>query len=209
MKIAIVGTGRVGAALGRVWAEKGHMVTFASREPEGERAAALLDGMPPNVSVRSLREAVAPASVVVLAVPYSAVAETIEAAGDLSGKILVDCTNPIAPGLRSLVDESTSGAEQIAQLAPRSNVIKAFNTTGAENMANPSYRGQPTTMFVCGDDLLAKTAVIQLSDELGFATVDAGPLPAARHLENLARFWIHLASVQGLGRQIAFTLEQR
>ncbi|MEZ4517995.1 MAG: hypothetical protein R3C44_14640 [Chloroflexota bacterium] len=64
-------------------------------------------------------------------------------------------------------------------------------------------------MLVCGDDLLAKTAVLELAADLGFEPVDAGPLAAARHLEALALLWIHLAIVQGYGREIAFRLEQR
>jgi predicted dinucleotide-binding enzyme len=64
-------------------------------------------------------------------------------------------------------------------------------------------------MLLCGDDALAKAAVWQLAEEVGFEPVDAGPLSAARHLENLALLWIHLAQVNGLGRGIAFRLERK
>ena len=209
MKIAIIGTGRVAAALGKGWAARGHMVTFASREPRGEKALALLETAGPNASAALVRDAVARSSTIILAIPFSAVADTLMQAGDLSGKVLVDCTNPIAPGLRPLFEPTTSGAEQIAGWAPNARVVKAFNSTGAENMANHRYRDLPSTMFVCGDDELAKAAVWQLAEELGFDLADAGPLSAARHLENLALLWIHLAQVNGMGRGIAFRLLRR
>lgn len=209
MKIAIVGTGRVAGALGKRWAAKGHMVTFASRDPGSEKVQALLDAAGPNASAKRVSDAVAQSSIVVLAVPFSAAQERLSLAGDLRGKVLVDCTNPIAPGLRPLFDSNTSGAEQVAAWAPGAKVVKAFNTTGAENMANPVYAGQPTSMLICGDDELAKGAVAQLAEELDFEVIDAGGLTAARHLENLALLWIHLAGVNGFGRDIAFRLLRR
>ena len=69
--------------------------------------------------------------------------------------------------------------------------------------------GGAATMLLCGDEEMAKAAVWQLAEELGFEPVDAGPLSAARHLENLALLWIHLAQVNGLGRGIAFRLLRR
>ncbi len=209
MKIAIIGTGRVAAALGKGWATRGHMITFASRQPGSEKVAALVEAAGPRAAAASVADAVARSSTVVLAVPFSAAQETLARAGNLAGKVLADCTNPIAPGLRPLYDSSTSGAEQIAAWAPGARVVKAFNTTGAENMAAPAYPGGAATMFLCGDDELAKAAVWQLAEELGFEPVDAGALAAARHLENLALLWIHLAQVNGLGRSIAFRLLRR
>ncbi len=209
MHIAIVGTGSVGSALGQGWAKADHMVTFATRDPESTKVAAMMAPMPPTVTARRRREVAAHASTIVLAVPFAAVPEALAELGDLSGKVIVDCTNPIAPGLRSLVDPDSSGAQQIAALVPGAKVIKAFNTIGAESMDNPDYGGVAATMLVCGDDLMAKTAVCDLAEDLGFAAVDAGPLSAARHLEALALLWIHLATVQGMGRDIAFRLEQR
>jgi predicted dinucleotide-binding enzyme len=209
MKIAVIGTGQVAAALGKGWAARGHMVTFASREPGAERVQQLLAEAGPNASAARVADAVRRSSIIVLAVPFTAVRERLEMAGDVGGKVVVDCTNPIAPGLRPMFDAGTSGVEQIAAWAPRARLVKAFNTTGAENMAAPQYNGQPSTMFICGDDELAKGATAQLAEELGFEVVDAGGLSAARHLENLALLWIHLARVAGLGRDIAFRLLRR
>jgi NADPH-dependent F420 reductase len=209
MKIAIIGTGQVAAALGKGWAARGHMITFASREPNAERVQALLADAGPNATGARVADAVARSSVIVLAVPFTAVRERLEMAGDIGGKVIIDCTNPIAPGLRPMFDSGTSGVEQIATWAPRARVVKAFNTTGAENMRRPVYDGKPATMFICGDDEMAKGAAAQLAEELGFEVVDAGGLSAARHLESLALLWIHLAHVNGLGRDIAFKLLRR
>ncbi len=209
MKIAIVGTGNVAAALGEGWAARGHVVTFASREPSSERVRALLDEAGPNASAAPVADAVSRSSIIVLAVPFTAVRERLDMAGDIGGKVVIDCTNPIAPGLRSMFDSTTSGAEQIAAWVPLAKVVKAFNTTGAGNMSDPRYNGEASTMFICGDDEMAKGAAAQLAEELGFEVVDAGGLSAARHLENLALLWIHLARVAGLGRDIALRLMRR
>ena len=209
MKIAIMGTGQVAAALGKGWAAKGHMVTFASRDPGTERVQRLVEAAGPHASAARVADAVRRSSVIVLAVPFTAVRERLELVGDLAGKLIIDCTNPIAPGLRPMFDDTTSGAEQIAGWAPNARVVKAFNTTGAENMVDPNYNGLAATMFICGDDELGKGATAQLAEELGFEVIDAGTLAAARHLENLALLWIHLARVTGLGRDVAFRLLRR
>ncbi len=209
MKIAVVGTGQVAAALGKGWAARGHTITFASRDPGAERVQALLAEAGPHASAARVADAAGRSSIIVLAVPFTAAEERLRMAGDLSGKVIIDCTNPIAPGLRPMFNAATSGIEQIVPLAPRARWVKAFNTTGAENMAAPAYKGGAATMFVCGDDEMAKAAAAQLAEELGFEVVDAGGLSAARHLENLALLWIHLARVAGMGRDIAFHLLRR
>jgi predicted dinucleotide-binding enzyme len=198
--IAVIGAGRVGATLGRRWRELGHDVAFGVRDPSNERARA--------VGGVAIVDAVAGADVVVLATPFGAVADAIAAAGDLTGKIVVDCTNPIGPdGL--LVGTTSSGAEQVAAHAVGANVVKAFNTTGAENMADPQYPGGALTMLLAGDDDDAKATVAQLASDLGFDSVDLGSLETARYLEPFAMVWIMLAMRQGLGRDIGFTLQRR
>jgi predicted dinucleotide-binding enzyme len=200
MKIAVIGAGRVGATLGGRWAELGHEVTFGVRDPSGERARAV-NGVP-------IADAVRPADVVVLATPFNAVRDAIAACGDLVGKVLVDCTNPIGPdGL--LVGATTSGAEQVAAHAPGARVVKAFNTTGSENMADPEYPTSSLVMLLAGDDGDAKAVVERLAAELGFEAVDLGPLSTARYLEPFAMVWITLAMRQGLGRDIGFALLRR
>lgn len=209
MKIAMIGTGNVGGTLGRRWAEIGQQVIFGTRSPDSDKIKALLATAGSNAGAATAEEAVAGTEVVVLATPWNAAQSVIESLGDLSGKILIDCMNPIAPGLQLALGTTTSGAEQIAAWATGARVVKAFNTTGAENMADPIYDGQATTMLICGDDSEAKAVVGQLATELSFEAVDVGPLSAARYLEPFALVWIRLAMVQGLGRNIAFRLVRR
>jgi predicted dinucleotide-binding enzyme len=209
MKIVIIGTGSVGRALGINWSSKGHQVIFASRDPHSERVASLLKEAGELASAALVTEAVAAAPVVVLATPWNAAEQAIESAGDLSGKILVDCTNPIAPGLQLATSTTTSGGEQVAGWSGGALVVKAFNTTGAENMADPLYGNQRATMFICGDDPEAKGTVTGLAEDLGFDVADVGPLSAARFLEPMALVWIRLAMAQGMGRDIAFKLLER
>lgn len=107
------------------------------------------------------------------------------------------------------VGTTTSAAEQIAGWARGAYVVKAFNSTGWNNMADPIYHGERITMFICGDNARAKDIVTGLAEDLGFEVVDAGALTVARFLEPLAMLWIHLAVVQNLGRDIAFKLLRR
>jgi hypothetical protein len=209
MKLAIIGSGNVGGALGKLWAEKGHDVTFGSRDPsaDGVKAAAAAAG---GAAIANVAGAAAGAEVVVIAVPWTAVPATIEAAGDLSGKIILDATNPLEADLSGLaVDSSTSAAQEIAKLAGGAAVVKAFNSTGAGNYSNPGFGGQAASMLICGDDDDAKATVAQLTESLGFDVVDAGPLANASSLESLALLWIKLAYVVDLGPEIAWKLLRR
>jgi NADPH-dependent F420 reductase len=209
MKISVIGTGNVGGTLGSRWAKKGYQVVFGSRSPNSEKAQRLLEAAGENASSVEVDDAAAGTDVVVFAVPWNVIQTTIEAAGDLAGKIVVDCTNPIAPGLQLALGTTTSGGEQVAEWAKGARVVKAFNTTGWENMADPIYGGEPTLMLICGDDVDAKKTVAELTDSLGFEVVDLGPLNTSRLLEPFALVWIRLAMVQGLGRDIAFKLARR
>src|SRR5690242_5047650 len=122
MDIAIIGGGRVGGTLGRRWAEHGHGVIFGMRDPQSDKARALAASAP-NARIMSVPEAAASASLVVLATPWAGTRDALAAAGDLAGKILVDCTNPLAPDLSGLlIGHTTSAAEQIAGWAPGAQV---------------------------------------------------------------------------------------
>lgn len=209
MKIAVMGTGNVGQALGVTWAQKGYEVIFATRDPESEKVRDILARAGAKAQVMKTETAAAAANVIILATPWNATEAVVKTIPDWSGKILVDATNPIAPGLQLGVSGNNSGAEMVASWAVGARVVKAFNTTGAENMADPLYDGQTTTMFICGDDGPAKAVVTELAEALGFDVADVGPLLTARYLEPLAMVWIRLALVQGRGRNIAFKLVQR
>lgn len=210
MKIAVIGTGNVGGTLGSRWSSTGHQVTFGTRDPSSPRVKSLLKLTESKATAATAAEAVAASEAVVLATPWEAVEDVIAGAGDLKRKVLVDCTNPVAEGLAGLsIGQTTSAAEQVAEWARGARVVKAFNTTGSNNMANPDYGGRKATMFICGDDVDAKEIVTELADELGFEVCDCGQLVAARYLEPLAMLWIHLAYTRGLGREFAFALLKR
>ena len=157
----------------------------------------------------TIPDAIQQADIVVLATPWNVVSQVTETITDWQGKIVIDATNPIAPGLQLAVGHTTSAAEQLATHLPGAHVVKAFNTTGAENMLDPLYDGEPITMFICGDDEDAKTTVTELAEALGFEVADVGGLETARLIEPMALVWINLAVRQGLGRTIALTLAQR
>ena len=214
MEIGVIGAGNDGGTLGRRWAQAGHTVIFGVRKPTDDTVRTLLAAAGAGVRAGRVEEAAAASTVVVLTVPWEAAHDTVCRAGDLTGKVLMDATNPVATnpaGLQRglLVGYTTSAAEQVAAWAPGARVVKAFNTTGFGNMHDPRYGAQAATMFLCGDDAEAKAIVTQLGEDLGFEMLDAGSLRIARLLEPLAMLWIHLAVFQGLGSEIAFTLQRR
>jgi predicted dinucleotide-binding enzyme len=210
MQIGIIGGGSVGGTLGAGWARHGHKIRFGMRRPDSPEVKELLKSIGSAAAAGSVAEAAAFGEVVVLATPWPATYEALRAAGDLSEKVLLDCTNPLAPDLSALeLGTTSSGGEQVAEWAPGARVVKIFNTTGYGNMANPEYPLGPVTMFYCGDDDGAKVVAAQLASVLGFEPVDAGPLHQARVLEPLAMLWIRLAVFGGLGRDFAFKLMRR
>jgi predicted dinucleotide-binding enzyme len=208
MRLAIIGAGNVGLALGQAFTRRGESVTFGVPDPEKYRATVAALG--PGATVTSTAAAIAASDLVILAVPYSAVAVIAQSVPDWQGRIIVDATNPLAPGLAGLaLGTTTSGAEELAKLAHNARVVKAFNTTGAENMADSGYPGGQPWMPVCGDDVEARKRVLALAALIGFDAVDLGPLRAARYIEGFAMTWIHMAIKQGYGRKFAFALLRR
>ena len=213
MNIGIIGAGNVGGTLGKAWADAGHKVKFGVRKPADDKVTSLVQRCGAGASAGRVDEAAAFGSVVVLTTPWDGARSAVESAGNLSGKILVDCTNPVPLGANLMegltLGHTTSAGEEVANWAKGAKVVKAFNTTGAGNMANPRFGADKSVMFIAGDDAQAKRTVVQLSNELGFETLDAGPLRQARLLEPLAMLWITLAFEQGLGPNFAFKIVRR
>jgi NADPH-dependent F420 reductase len=207
MRIAVIGAGNVGGTLGKMWGAKGHEVAFGVRHPNDTKVQALVTATGNRARAVRVKDAVASAEVVVLATPWSAAEGALKEAGDLSGKVVVDATNPLKSDLSGLaIGHSTSAGEQVAGWAPRARVVKAFNTIGAAHMADPRFGTQRASMFICGNDAGAKTTVAGLATELGFDPVDCGPLTQARLLEPLAMLWISMAYAYGAGPNIGFAL---
>jgi NADPH-dependent F420 reductase len=207
MKIGVIGTGNMGDGLGRLWASRGHKVMFGSRNPDTVRTMA---GINPNISSGSIPSAAGFGEVILLAVPWNAVDQALSKAGPISGKIVIDCTNPLTDNFMELViGFNTSAAEEIAKKLPDARVVKAFNAVSSAILSKPSFNSIPGTIFYCGDDPEAKKVVAKLISDLGFEPIDAGPLKISRYLEPMAELFIHLAYTQGMGPDMAFKLLKR
>ncbi|MBI3745032.1 MAG: NAD(P)-binding domain-containing protein [Chloroflexi bacterium] len=190
MKIAIIGTGNVGAALGGSFVRAGHEVTFAARDGAKTATVAATAGAR---TASTPSAAAAAADVIVLAVPYT---EAIRVAGeiavDAAGKVLVDATNPLKADYSGLSTVGgPSGAERIQKAAAATKVVKAFNTVFASLQANPGLNGQAADALIAGDDAAAKATVAGLASSIGLRPIDAGSLVGATELEALA--WLNIA----------------
>ena len=208
--IGILGTGVMGAALGKLFASQGHDVMFGSRDPLKAKAAVRFAGT--NASFGTYREAAAFGQLVVLATRWAHTRAVLESSGPLAGKVLLDCTNPETADARGLVvGHTSSGAEEIAAWAAGARVVKAFNHIYAEIIhTGPRFGLEDATVFYCGDDVDAKEVVAGLARRAGFDPVDAGPLLNARYLEPLAQLMVQLVRVRGMGpARVAFKLLRR
>ncbi len=199
MNIACIGAGKVGAPLAARLAEAGHTVVLAESR-EGSATVAAARQRSPRLSSRPLPDAVADAEVVFLATPFGANASVIPPLAEaLAGKILVDCTNPVGPGLTHGLKNERSGSELVQSLAPQARVVKAFTIYGFENFEDPSYPAynvKPAMLF-CGDDRAAKERVAALIADCGFEPVDVGGLVQALHLEHMTLLWVRMVRLGG------------
>ena len=210
MRIGILGAGNVGGALARVWTNRGHEVKLGVPDAQNERTQKTVASLGGAVRAGTNADAGAFGEVVALTVPWPAAKQAIESSGNLTGKVLIDCTNPLSNDLkRLLVGLTTSAAEQVAGWARGARVVKAFNTIGAGNLGRADFSGLTADGFYCGDDTTAKELAKALIADAGLNPVDVGPLRNARLLEPLAMLWIDLAVNQGWGINHAFKLLRR
>lgn len=208
MKLAILGAGVVGTALGKGWAKAGHEVVFGARNPTSDKVTKGLAAIP-GAKALTIAQAVAWCDAALLATPWGGTEDAVRAAGDFGGKPLLDATNPLTPTYELAVGHTTSGGEQVQAWAPSAKVVKIFNTTGFDNMLDARYGAARAAMVYAGDDAAAKRVAAQLAEQLGFEPLDLGALKGARYLEPTAMVWITLAIKQQLGRNIAFGLLRR
>ncbi len=201
VKIAILGTGNVGKALFGGIKNGSNEVKFGSRDPSKSKA-------PEGAEVVTMKEAVQWAEVIIFAVPHHSTSETINSIGgdNFNDKIVIDVTNALNEKWELAMGFDTSAAEEMQKLIPGAKVVKAFNYVFAENMSNGKVGEGSLTLFVASDDSRAKEVVMKIGNEIGFESVDAGPLKSARYLEPLGMLLIGLGMNQKLGTKIGFKL---
>jgi 8-hydroxy-5-deazaflavin:NADPH oxidoreductase len=207
MKIGIIGSGNMGASMGRIWAGKGHKVCFSfSKDPSKLKGVANAAG--PNARTGAPAETVAFADVILFAVPWGTVNEALTAAGAMKGKVLFSCVNCVKSDFSGLaVGTTTSAAEEIAKLAPGATIVEAIPPM-AQILAADSHRlaGHQISTFYCGDDPGAKATVAKLLADLDLEPVDAGPLTSACYIEPAGMLVVQLGYGMGLGTNIGMRL---
>ena len=194
MKVGILGSGEVGQTLGDGFVKHRHEVMLGTRD-----TAKLADWAARNPAARvgSFAEAAEYGELIVLAVKGKASSAALGLAGaeNLSGKPIIDATNPIsdAPPVNGVLsfftNQNESLLEQLQQEFAEARFVKAFNSVGSDLMVNPRLEGGRPTMFICGNDATAKKTVTEILDQFGWETADMGAAEAARAIEPLAILW--------------------
>ena len=187
-KVAILGSGEVGITLAQGFEKHGYAVVMGTKNP-GKK----IDW---QGKLLSYADAASKADILVLAVKGTVAEDVIKSvAAHTSGKTVIDATNPIAEappqngvlGFFTTFDNSLM--ERLQRLAPQANFVKAFNSVGRALMVNPTLKGGPPTMFICGNSDHAKKDVASILEAFGWESEDMGPAEAARAIEPLCILW--------------------
>src|SRR5262245_4321494 len=203
-KIAVLGSGKVGEVLSNGFLSLGDTVMRGSRDPAKFEEWKAKAGA--NASTGTFAEAARFGELVVLAVKGVAAQSVLNLCGpgSLDGKVVIDTTNPIAekPPANGVLWYFTtfdrSLMEMLQEHAPKARFVKAFSCVGNAVMVNPKFAGGPPTMFICGNDALAKAQVRAILDRFGWETDDLGAAEAARAIEPLCILWC-IPGFQGHG----------
>jgi hypothetical protein len=204
MKVLVIGTGNMGAGFVKQLTAAGHQVSVTARDAAKAQAVAQQFGAAAVPAAGSA----ASVDAIVLATPYAEAVAALRAVGDLTGKTVIDITNPLTPDYMGLtLGHSTSAAEEIAKALPGAEVVKGFNTVFAQVLAGGAEFGgnQKVTVFVASDSERAKQTARALAESMGFLVMDAGGLQNARYLEPVAGLNIYFGYGAGLGTGIAPT----
>ena len=201
MNIAILGTGRMGTGLARGWVKAGHEVTFGSRDPGANRAAAERVG----AGIGCYADAIHNAEAVVVGVPNGVVLDVIAPLRDLlRERIVIDITNP----MDNLPPEGSGAQRTAAAIGPGARVIPAFKATFHGTLGEPidPASGLARDVFFCGDDSEAKEVTASLIEDLGFRAVDCGPLSRANLLDLMVPLIIEVDGRYNMGRSGSWKL---
>lgn len=197
MKLAFIGIGNVGFAIADNLQKRGHQIYIGNDNPDSASVRKALDRNP-HFSARSVQQAVDEAEVAFLATPFLS-ARTALSGISFKGKSLVDCTNPVGPGVTHGLNSEHSGSEEVQKFAPDARVIKAFTIYGYENFADKEFKQSEVkpVMLIAGDDNEAKGKVSPLIEELGFFVKDTGSLSQSLHLEHMTLLWVKMVRMGG------------
>jgi predicted dinucleotide-binding enzyme len=191
--IAIIGTGNVGATLGKAWAAKGHRIIYGSRSPGTEKAKDLIKNTGNGATVVAQADAAKGASIVLLAAPSQVALEIVATMGDLSGKVVMNAMS-FKDGKMIEPDDALGLATQIQTKIPTAFVVKAFNATNSRVMSGPKeVTGGPVSVPIAGGDEKARAKVAVLATEIGFDVLDMGGAEALKQVEHLGRIYVAYA----------------
>lgn len=205
MKIAIIGSGNVGAALARQFIKAGHKVLLGVRFPLSAKSVQLAS-LIGEEHFGDVKTVVKESDVIVLAVPPDTIIQLVQDMGDVSAKTIIDTTNSI----RTKPEPYATAFHALKALTQSEHIVKCFNSTGFENMLQPEYNGAKLDMFCAGNDKASKELATQLAKDIGFETCyDFGGDDRVELLEKFALSWINLAIIQGHGRNLGFKLLKR
>jgi len=205
VNLGIIGAGSLGKALGARLNDAGHSIMFGGGTSAKDAATCQ------DAAVGSNSEAAAFGDVVILAVPFSAIAAALADAGPLDGRVLWSCVNALRPDYTGLaIGFDDSAAEEVSRRAPGARVVSALppfaNAIAARKL---NYDGELTpSVFICGDDRAAKATVAELISDIGAHAVDAGPLEAARLAEPAMMLVVSIAYA-GVPREVGLRLLER
>lgn len=191
MKIAVIGAGNIGHTLGQKWSKAGYTIYYGVRDPEHGKYAHLHE----SGEVWTIKDALEPSRVVVLAIPGDAVKEFVEEYNEsLNGKLIIDATNNIRGG-------PMNNLELLYEKTANTQLVRAFSTLGWENFENPVVNGQQVDLFYCGHSG-ARPITEKLIADVGLRPVYLGPLEKADLVDGLTKVWFELVYEQGHSRRL-------
>jgi hypothetical protein len=192
-KVGILGSGDVGKALANGFLKYGHQVIIGTDHAE---KLSVFKHEHPGLETASFEQAARSVEILVLCVKGTAAESVVQKVkGAISGKTIIDATNPIADAppqngvLKFFTTLDESLMERLQRIAPDANFVKALNSIGNAGMVNPDFGGTKPTMFICGNNEGAKRQVSQVLEKFGFEIEDMGMAESARAIEPLSILW--------------------